>query len=137
MRLLLRSIGRFDRRIAGGGYRGLLWGTACWNCATISVLSTYVVRERHYHSLQNLKVICSMFFLGSSPALDSGEAIVSRFVSLRRGELGIAGARGAGTVGFAKEGFAAVPMDLRGSRSVVRCCDPLLAGWLAGCTSED
>lgn len=78
-----------------------------------------------------------MFFLGSSPALDSGEAIVSRFVSLRRGELGIAGARGAGTVGFAKEGFAAVPMDLRGSRSVVRCCDPLLAGWLAGCTSED
>jgi hypothetical protein len=29
-----------------------------------------------HHSLQNLKVICSMFFLGSSPVLDAGDAIL-------------------------------------------------------------
>lgn len=42
------------------------------------------------HSLQNLKVICSMFFLGSSPALDAGEAIAGGGCS-SRGGLGFVG----------------------------------------------
>ncbi len=29
-----------------------------------------------YHSLQNLKVICSRFFFCSSPELDAGEAMM-------------------------------------------------------------
>lgn len=70
-----------------------------------------------------------MFFLRSSPALDAGEAIAGRCVSLTRGDLGIAGASGAG-------GFAAIPMDLRG---LEKCCTVLrsFAGWLAGCTFKD
>jgi len=70
---------RYGRQIVIGGYRGLLLDTACLNYANVS-RGYLQVREGHqtHHSLQNRKVICSVF-LGASPELEAGEAIL--FVS--------------------------------------------------------
>jgi hypothetical protein len=70
----------YGRRIGGDGFRGLLLGRAYWNWEKdISICASHD-DILSYHSLQNRKVICSIFFLPSSPELDAGEAMMMLYL---------------------------------------------------------